>query len=762
MWSGWLVLLIAVAAILSYLGTLQADFVWDDDLLVVDNPYYRDASLFWQVFTRNLIFSSNYYRPVGLLTLFADFQLHGFRPWGYHLTNVLIHAATSALAYLLLRRLLTRAPPGRPGSHARQPGGVGTASAEDTYPAKSSGWLPFGLALLFAWHPVHVEAVSFVAGRFDLLCTLFYLLALFLGLVTLRLRSGRAWEAGTTIRRTALAAGTGLVFLLALGAKEMAVTLPLTLAACYAWHASRLTPHQSRFAFHVSHSWPVLLSLGLSSLAYLGLRISGLGYLYVSQPDAGLPVGNLLQHLLLVGRSVVRYLQVLIRPWGNLSPIQYSELPVPATDPIAWVELGLVVLLLGWLIWLAIHRRPVVWMWAAFAVTLLPVINLIPLEIGGRAIVCERFAYLPSFFFLAAAGATVQTLRVSKTLRVSGAVVAAVLAVACLVGVLVTVPHWRDDVTLWEWAAQRAPRSDLPWVNLAVQADNRGEGEQALGYANRALAFNPDNATAHDTAGLGFFLLKDYAGAEQAFRNGLALETDDAHLWSNLAGAVREQGRLEEASHILIDEALTRDPTLWTAHLGLGLCHLAAGRPDLAVEPFRQAVHYQPQTAETWNNLIQALVGSGQGDEALETMARSPFNSPEGWFHLGNDLLASGQAAEALRAYDSALVGSNPAAVHLQRSMAFVQLGELDAAEAALRVGLALAPDDGRLHNNLGMVLREQGDLDRALAAFETAWRLLPDSAVVAANLAQTYQALGQADEAAQWQTLADQLAVKK
>jgi hypothetical protein len=208
-WRGWpvlLALMVGLASGLTYLGTLQADFVWDDDLLVVDNPYYRDVSLFWQVFTRNLIFSPNYYRPVGLLTFFADFQLHGFHPRGYHLTNVLIHAGASAVAYLLLRRLLTGSP----------------------------GWLTFGLALLFAWHPIHVEAVSFVAGRFDLLCGLFYLLALLLGL--------SAWEAETRGRRLALAAGTGLAFLLALTAKEMAATLPLALIACYAWHA-HVTPY---------------------------------------------------------------------------------------------------------------------------------------------------------------------------------------------------------------------------------------------------------------------------------------------------------------------------------------------------------------------------------------------------------------------------------------------------------------------------------------------------------------------------------------
>jgi tetratricopeptide (TPR) repeat protein len=738
-WSNWLALLMALAAMLPYLGTLRADFVWDDDLLVVDNATYRDPGLFWSSFTRNLIFSPNYYRPLGLLTFFADFQLYGFRPWGYHLTNVLLHAGASALAYLLLRRLLR----GR------------------------SMWWPAALALLFAWHPVHVEAVSFVAGRFDLLSTALYLLALLLGLSAVEGLGVGAWEVKTRASRWGLAAGTGLAFVLAMTAKEMAATFPLVLAACYAWHATGNTKQATRNAYSLLRvTFPVSLSVTLAGVAYLALRIWGLGYLYLPQPDAGLPTGNLLQHTLLVGRSVARYLRLLIVPWGALSPVHYADLPPSTTDPIAWLALALtlgLVMLLVLALFRALrttsesgpgqtsslHARfsvlnpPASMVWLAFAVTLLPVVNLLPLEIGGGAFVCERFIYLPSFFFLAAVGAGRQAHQAPKvsagrapvgTFRVSAI---AGVALACLAGVLTTVPHWRDDVALWSWAAERAPESDLPWVNLAVQAGNRGDAEEALDYANRALVRNPDNGSAHDAAGLALFLLEDYAGAERAFRNGLALEPDDAHLWSNLAGAVRAQGRLEEASHILIDEALARDPALWTAHLSLGLCHVAAGRPGRAVEPFRQAVRYQPAHPEPWQCLVGALAASGRGAEALEAMARSPFASPETWFELGNDLLAGGQAGEALRAYDRALAGDDPATVHMQRGIAFVQLGDLMRAEAALRAGLALAPDDGRLHNNLGMVLRDRGDLEGARAAFEAALRLLPDSEMVARNLEQ-------------------------
>ena len=723
-WFVWLALFIAVAAFLPYLGTLQADFVWDDDLLVIDHPYYRDASLFWALFTRNLIFSPNYWRPVGLLTFFADFQLYGFHPWGYHLSNVLIHALVSALAYLLLRRLLRGIP----------------------------DWVPFGLAVVFAWHPIHVETVCFIAGRFDLLCTLFYLLALRLALA--------AWEAETATRRVALSVGGGLAFLLALGSKEMAVTLPLALLACWAWLVKRQPGNKLFDRAYLAHGWPVALALGIALLGYLGLRTWGMGYLYLSQPEAGPGVGNWLQHLLLIGRSVLRYVRLLVFPWGGLSPVHHIEQPVPVTDLLAWLGLALTgsgLLTLGWMIY---RRISVAWLWLAFAVTLLPAVNILPLELAGSAFISERFAYIPSFFFLAAAGATIASLArhipAGSVRRYVAATLAGVFAAACLFSTLITIPHWRNDVALWTWASQRTPQSDLPWVNLGVQAGNRGEAELALDYANRALAIDSDKTTAHDTAGLALFLLGDYAGAETAFRTALEPDPSNAHVLSNLAGAVREQGRVEEASHILVDRALPLDPTMWTAHLGLGLCHLATGRPDLAVEPFRRAVYYQPQTSETWERLIEALVASGQGEEAIEVMEQAPFASPGAWFLLGNNLLEGGQPDRALKAYDRALVGADPVNVHLQRSVAFVQVRDWDQAEAALNSALSLAPDDGRVHNNLGMVLRDRGEPELALRAFDTAWQLLPDSATVAANLAQCFRDLGRESEAAEWQARAD------
>ena len=309
---------------------------------------------------------------------------------------------------------------------------------------------------------------------------------------------------------------------------------------------------------------------------------------------------------------------------------------------------------------------------------------------------------------------------------------------------------------------KRAPHSTVPWTGLAFHTFKQGDIEQALSCANRAVSLNPDQHVAHNTIGLALLHFDDLVGAEQAFQRAVSLSPDEVPYWSNLAVALRGQGRLEEARRILEEEALARDPTSGAAHLGLGLVHLAAIRPGLAVEPLRQAVYYQPQRSEPWEFLVIALVAAGQGSEAIEIMAQSPFASSESWFYLGNSLLDTGQAAEALRAYDHALTGWDAAAVHLQRGLAFALLDDWDKAESGLREGLVLAPVDGRLHNGLGIVLRERGDLGEALAAFQEAWRLTPDLAEVAGNLARTYEALGYDNEASEWRATADQLAAQE
>jgi len=714
-------LMVTAVAVAAYVGARLGGFVWDDLILLVEWPYYRDPGLFADALGSYLPFSPNYFRPVAALTFFANYAVHGLVAAGYHWLNVVIHGLTSLLAYLLLRRLL-----GVAGGGGQEP--------QSKREKSLSGWLVFGLALLFALHPVHVEPVTLVVGRFDLLSTCFGLLALYLAVIADSARKG--WARG------GIAATAGIAFLLALGSKEMAITLPLILLAIDAY---RLGNRRSNWRAAWRSRWYVYLAYFVAGLVYLLWRGLALGYLYLSQQASALTVGNPLNHLLLVARSFARYLFLMVWPFGSLSPIQFSELPVSPTDPVAWLQLAIVA---GLLIWLAIaltRRKRSAWIWLAALCSFLPVANILPLELRGGAIVAERFLYLPSFLLLAALGAVLsgrlRRVRPEGTKRdlwwvpVLSSVSAAVLLVAYLVSVVITVPRWVSGTELWQWAADRAPLSSLPATNLSRAALDEGNWQEALDLANEARELDESNATAHNNAGSALMNLGRIGDAEEAFRQALAIQSDSPLYWTNLAAVLSTQGRQSEAIEAIETEVLSRDPSFGPALAVLGAAYLNNGQPQDAVVALRQAEAVLPDPNVVRADLAEALLGAGEVDEAFDLLEQSGPLSAEFWMELGNQLATTGQRDAGLAAYERALEtnartgglsSQDVVRLHVQRTAVYMALGQLDQAEQAAFMAMMAGPQEPLVHKAMGDLLRARGQLGAAQKAYEQAQSLAP------------------------------------
>ncbi len=194
--------LIALVTVVPFLPTLDNQFVnWDDDDNLVENPQYRGLGwthLRWMWTTSHI----GHYAPLTWMTFGLDYLFWGLKPVGYHLTNLLLHAANAAVFYLVASRILGSALPG-----PRERGNVGLAAAAAF------------AALLFAIHPLRVESVAWATERRDVLSGLFYLLALLA-----YLRAGEQGERG----RSGYWASVGL-FVCALLSKSMAVSLPVVM-----------------------------------------------------------------------------------------------------------------------------------------------------------------------------------------------------------------------------------------------------------------------------------------------------------------------------------------------------------------------------------------------------------------------------------------------------------------------------------------------------------------------------------------------------
>ncbi|UCH12272.1 MAG: phospholipid carrier-dependent glycosyltransferase, partial [Candidatus Omnitrophota bacterium] len=142
------IILILLASIIVYINSLFNPFIWDDSALVRDNFLIKDWRHTRKLFTTDLYYSksrSNFYRPLQSLSYMLDYSLWRLKPFGYRLTNIILHSTVAILAYLLF--LLV---------------------------SKQKGVSLIG-ALFFVIHPIHTEAVVYISGRADSLMGIFLL-----------------------------------------------------------------------------------------------------------------------------------------------------------------------------------------------------------------------------------------------------------------------------------------------------------------------------------------------------------------------------------------------------------------------------------------------------------------------------------------------------------------------------------------------------------------------------------------------------------
>jgi tetratricopeptide (TPR) repeat protein len=225
-------------------------------------------------------------------------------------------------------------------------------------------------------------------------------------------------------------------------------------------------------------------------------------------------------------------------------------------------------------------------------ISLLPVANIIPLDLGGGAFAAERFLVFPLALFVLAA---VALGRRSKLPAILGRLLIGAWLAGSLVVVERTLPRWRDDLSLWTWVEKRAPHSATPPTNIARFASRQGDFAACLVAAQRAVALDPRADPAWNLTGHALMQLGRHVEAESAFARAAELRPESGLYRNNVAGALIEQKRYAEAERILLDQALPRDRLEPAIYTNLGIVYLLTGRPQLAVPQLAEALRLVPQ-----------------------------------------------------------------------------------------------------------------------------------------------------------------------
>lgn len=562
--SLWICLALVAATLAVYIQTGAFDFVnYDDPDYVTNNPHVRDGitpdGLEWALTSGD---AANWF-PLTRLSHMLDCQLFGLEGGRHHLTNVLLHA----LAVLLLFAFLCQATGAR--------------------------WPSAFVALVFALHPLHVESVAWVSERKDVLCALFWFLALWTW-VRFTIQPSRS--------RYLLALAC---FGLGLMSKPMIVTLPFLLLLLDLWPLRR--------GFHVREKLP-FFALSAASAVVTILVQQGSGAV---EALATVPLALRFENAAV---SYAVYIAKTFWPSG-LAVFYPYPLNLPAWQPVL---AALAILAVSAAVWILYRRHPylaVGWLW--YLGTLVPVIGLVQVGSQARA---DRYMYVPMVgLTIMLAWGAVDILRKWPAAKTGIAVLAVAGCAGCVPLTWIQAGYWRNSESLFVHALAVTQDNALAEHNLgSYLLDVPGRLPDAIRHLQAALRINPDSASAHSDLGSALAKGGQAQAAVPEFQAAIRLNPDSAIVHNNLANALLETGRRPQAI-AEYQYALSLDPGYADArrnlaiaqqppaadsaeaHYSAGVDLSHAGRLTQAVAEFETALRIRPDYAEAQNNLGVAL-----------------------------------------------------------------------------------------------------------------------------------------------------------
>jgi Flp pilus assembly protein TadD len=504
---------------------------------------------------------ATYWHPLTWLSHMLDCQLFGLKAGGHHLTNLLLHTANVALLFLLLNAMT--------GAY----------------------WQSFVVAALFAWHPLQVETVSWVAERKNVLSTLFWMLTL-LAYVRYAAKPGMG-------RYVPVA----LLFALGLMAKPMLVTLPCVLLLLDWWPLRRCSFSPAKTlregdVIFAGASTPRLLGekLPLFALAVLIGVVTILAHRGLGMTSFAYGV-NLEMRIENAIVSYVRYLGKTLWP-AHLSVLYLH----PGKWPSWQVGVCLFVLIVASGLILREARRfpylAVGWLW--FLGTLVPVIGLI--QVGVQAM-ANRFAYVPMIGLLwMGVWGVAELISRWPNRQVLSRVVAALILLACLSVSSWQLRYWRNSVTLFEHALAIAPDNFVAHNNLAYSLALAGQFEPALEHARKAVELRRDFPEARYQVGVLLDAKHQTADAIPYYAEAIRLDPNWALPRLGLARALSQTGKPDEAM-TQYAEVVRITPGSAEAHAELAVVLAQRQQTSEAVFHYREALRLKPDSPEVLNNL---------------------------------------------------------------------------------------------------------------------------------------------------------------
>jgi tetratricopeptide (TPR) repeat protein len=585
------------ATLIAYQSLKENQFVSYDDEPYITENYRVRAGLSWKnvawAFTST---EAANWHPLTWLSHMADCSVYGLNPAGHHWTSLLIHLANVVILFLLLERL-TRAL-----------------------------WRSAFVAALFAVHPINVESVAWAAERKNLLCTLFWLLAIW----------AYAWYAAKPQWRRYLAVAA--FFILGLLSKPMVVSLPCVLLLLDYWPLMRLAPRSETVktiepsldnhegpAKAESPVRPSIFQLVLEKVPlFLIAAVSSVVTVSAQRSGGAIASSDILPLATRIANGVAAYAGYIYK---TIWPTQLAVFYPHPRSSLSWWQIASSALLLiavsAIVVWRGTERRYLLVGWLWYLGTLLPVIGLI--QVGGQGS-ADRYLYIPMIGLLIMAVWSVADWAGGIRLRIYVSLaLGACVVIALVLDTRRQLTYWRDSISLF----------------------------------GHALSVTRNNYIAHNNLGTALARAGNLEAAMQEYRLSIAAKPDHHSAYLNMASALDQEGKTEDAI-VAFNRALAPGVSkadAATAHFNLGAIMTKRGDFAAAQDHYLQAIHLDSNNFRAYTNLGNLLFLSGDLEGAIANYSHAYDISPNAvsCSNLGLAYQRQGKPLEALRLFREGL-----------------------------------------------------------------------------------------------------------
>jgi len=557
--------LISVFIAILYFNSLGNQFTNWDDGMIYQNSSIRNLN--WVGIKKIFTFEhGNTYQPIRVLSYAIDYWIWKLNPLGYHITNILFYILTCIMVFFTLFYLSNK---------------LRTEASADSH-----GRVAFLGALLFAAHPVHVEGVTWLAARKEVLQGFFLFTAFFLYL------KGRENQGQ---KRVMYLLFVLISVLLATLSKPSAIVFP-GLLLIYEIASRR----HRWFDFSKEH-WIFFAVSVCISLIFLIIIIKVLFEAGGVKPYRG---GSFFANFLLSFYVFIYNIKLLI--WTlNYSAAYTIPLPPSILSPRTFIFIGITLLFFILSFWSLKKTKIIFFCFLFFFVTVFPYLNILPIS----TLLADRYVFIASFSYVFLLGVLFDRLYTYKHKKFSESffkLLSITLFLFLLtVYSLMTVRQnkiWENSYTLWADAVEKNPGSNTANALMGVVYMELAMDRNAVGYLEKAVQLLPYDYQSRNNLAIVYGRLDEPEKALQQFATAMQLRPDDDTIKINLSVFYQRQKEYKKAEDVL-KYLLSKNPQNANLHYRLGLVYKDAGDYEASISELKKCMELTPHIINPYEEL---------------------------------------------------------------------------------------------------------------------------------------------------------------